>query len=514
MGGVAKAVGKVVEKVVDTTVDVFITIPGKIVSKGVESVGDIVGKVPGLDSLGREIERWGEDLDQVVDVLSGEYSDDVKQVEAYQRALDERGRFLDTRISKYNLTLDELIDRMDSLVAFDEIFRMALGNRMEEYERTEKPELEKLMNEYNSMTKTLNAMIYQLKSDYDFVIGLTEGAFLQRMIGSVIMIVGGLVSDLRSISDGSAKSETYKRFITSLVVVIAVVMSWGAAATATTAAAPWLVAAAVMASIAGLMQLDGMYANGAATGAIMGALDFLFNDVLQLDSLIGSDFKHFDNDNADYQQMVGYTKMAISLGSIATAWKASMLNGISNTAEMSTSTSNMDRLVGSQQWMSSKLSTGYAQTSKLAEGTIGNTMIFGVKFSTYSDIYKAYSTAQEVGDMISMNKQYEDMKDKLDNDISKLNTAIISKTTKSMMKHYKDSAYFLQDQQEYIDRYVWSMTSQNMYVDPYGTTPVANIRFTPDSDTRMMYFGYEDVFSESAMAGSRQYFNTILYGGL
>lgn len=514
MGGVVKAVGDVIEKAVDVTVDVVITIPGKIVSKGIEGVGDIVGKVPGLDSLGREIERWGEDLGQVIDVLDGSYSDDVKKVEAYQRALDKKGKFLDERIAKYNLTLNQLVDRMDSLVAFDEIFRMAIGNRLEDYELKEKPELEKLMAEYNDMTKTLNNMITQLKSDYDFVIGLTEGAFLQRMIGSVIMIVGGLVSDLRSIADGSAKSETYKRFITSLVVVIAVVMSWGAAAGASVAAAPWLTTAAVMASIAGLMQLDGMYANGAATGAIMGALDFLFNDVLQLDSLIGSDFKHFDNDNADYQQMVGYTKMAISLGSVAAAWQGSMLNGISNTAEMSTSTNNIDRLVGSQQGISSKLSTGYSETAKLAEGSFSSTMLFGVKLSTYSDIYKAYSTAQEVGDMISMNKQYEDMKDKLDNDISKLNTAIIGKTTKSMMKHYKDSAYFLQDQQEYIDRYVWSMTSQNMYVDPYGTTPVANIRFTPDKDTRMMYFGYEDVFNESAMAGSRQYFNTILYGGL
>ena len=81
-----------------------------------------------------------------------------------------------------------------------------------------------------------------------------------------------------------------------------------------------------------------------------------------------------------------------------------------------------------------------------------------------------------------------------------------------MMASYKDTSYFLQDQQEYIDRYVWSMTSQNMYVDPYGTTPVANIRFEPDKDTRMMSFGFEDVFDESTQAGSKSYFNNILYG--
>ena len=106
----------------------------------------------------------------------------------------------------------------------------------------------------------------------------------------------------------------------------------------------------------------------------------------------------------------------------------------------------------------------------------------------------------------------ESMKDKLREDYDKLNEAIQTKLDKSMMKHYKESAYFMQDQQEHIDRYIWSMTSENMYVDPYGTTPVANIRFTPDKDTRGLSFGFEDVFDESTQAGSKAYFNNILYG--
>ena len=101
---------------------------------------------------------------------------------------------------------------------------------------------------------------------------------------------------------------------------------------------------------------------------------------------------------------------------------------------------------------------------------------------------------------------------KLKSDYDKLNEAISTKLNKNMMKHYKDASYFLQDQQEYIDRYVWSMTGQNMYVDPYGTTPVANMRFSPDKDTRTLSFGFEDVFDESTKAGSKGYFNNILYG--
>ena len=128
MGGVVKEVGKVVDKVVDITFDVVVTIPGKVVSEGLEAAGGVVAKVPGLDSLGREIERWGEDLGQVIDVLDGKYQDDVEKVKKYQNQLDKNGKFLEARIAKYNMTVDELIGRIDNLVAFEEIFTIAIGN--------------------------------------------------------------------------------------------------------------------------------------------------------------------------------------------------------------------------------------------------------------------------------------------------------------------------------------------------------------------------------------------------
>lgn len=140
------------------------------------------------------------------------------------------------------------------------------------------------------------------------------------------------------------------------------------------------------------------------------------------------------------------------------------------------------------------------------------TTFFGISTSTYSSIYKAFSAAMSVGDMLNAKKAYEAMNDKFAEDKAKLDTLIDNKYRKNFMKHYKDTAYFLQDQQEYIDRYVWGMTAESMYVDPYGTTPVANTRFTPDKDTRVMSFGFEDMFDESSSAGSRGYFNSILYG--
>jgi hypothetical protein len=150
-------------------------------------------------------------------------------------------------------------------------------------------------------------------------------------------------------------------------------------------------------------------------------------------------------------------------------------------------------------------STAAAFTNKMSD-------FFGIDTSTFSGIYDAYSAASKVGDVLNEKKAYDAMNEKFRETNLKLEDAIMSKYRKNFMKHYKDTAYFLQDQQNNIDRYVWGMSASNMYVDPYGTTPVANIRFEPDKDTRMLSFGFEEMFDENSMAGSEGYFNNILYG--
>ena len=454
---------------------------GSLVEKGLGVVGDTLGFV-GLKSLGREVERWGEDANQVVKVLTGEYHDDVKKIQKMQDRVEAKQL-------EYKGQVDLLIEKVDSLIAFPEIFQMAAANRIDQLDALYGPEIAALI-------KQLEFAIAQLKSDYDFVIGLTEGAFMQRLIGSIIMIVGGLTSDLGDIISGKANSDTWKRAITVTVLVLVVVLMWWnpggwVAMTALQAAA------FVLTVVVTFMTLDGMYANGAATGAIMGMLDFIFSDLLNLDDLIGSDFEKFDKDHEDYQEMVMYTKLALSLTSAGLNWTSSAGNYATAAKH------------GTAAW-SEQTAMLAAQDSGMAANSV--TTFFGISTSTYSDIYKAYSTAMKVNDILNAKKAYEAMEDKFAEDRAKLDTLIDSKYRKNFMKHYKDTAYFLQDQQEFIDRYVWGMTAENMYVDPYGTTPVANIRFTPDKDTRGMSFGFEDMFDESSSAGSRGYFNNIIYG--
>ena len=477
----------------------------KKVTKSIKKIGKVVGgdildDALGLDSLGGAVEDAFKDLGQVVDVATGGYHNDAKKIQ------EQKDR-IDAKTSEYNKGLDKLTEEMDSLIAFDEIFQLAIGNKVDKYVETYNPVLQEMMQEYK-------ALVAKLKSEYDFVIGLTEGSFPERIVGSIIMIHGGIMSDMGDIISGEANGDTWKRVITTTLTVLAVVALFLIPGLQGVA----LAVAVTLASVAAFMALDGMYANGAATGAIMGMLDAVFNDLLNLDDLIGSDFDKFDKDNEDYAEMVMYTKIGLSLASMATVITAPA--GVAGAGINAGTAGTYGTSIGSEQTaMLAAQDSGFVTNTTSSLGgalKIGDSMatssMMGVSFSTYSDIYRAYTAAESIGDMAGANKQYEDLKNKLESDSAKIQDALDSKYRKSFMKHYKDTAYFLQDQQEHIDRYLWSMTAENMYVDPYGTTPVANSRFTPDKDTRVMSFGYEDMFDDSKMAGSKDYFNNIIYG--
>ena len=548
MGKVVKAVAKAAAFPVEK-------LTAKALTKTLKMTGDILG-----GSIGKELNRWGEDIDQVAKVLTGEYHREVTEVKDYQEQVEAFGEkvegaaraYYGSGVAAYRQNTDELMDRLERLIAFDEIFKLALKNKFEEMdnEQTEDPrrgaqykELELLVKQYELMVRQLKQMIANLKADFDFVIGLTEGPFLQKIAGSMIMMVGGLVNNISNVFKGEATSEDWKNIILVVIIVIAIVFTAGAAAaaagafaagTGTALAFGLAVTALVLSVIGALMTLDGMYANGAATGAIMSSLDFIFNDLLNLDDFVGKDFNKFDKDHEDYQEMVMYTQLGIAVGALATSWGSSLANSgatvsqvVPDASIMKPSTWNMGTAsvhgtgiaTNETAALAAKdAAAGITNTNSFFGGTlqIGDSLaqssVFGMSFTTYSDIYEAFTVASNVKDMIAMNDQYNQLGNKLIKDAEVINVAIVENTIQKTRLHIADSAYFLQDQQEYIDRYIWSMVSDSMYVDPYGTTPVANIRFQPDKDTRMMNFGFEDVFDESKQAGSKGYFNNIIYG--
>lgn len=547
--------GKVVKAVVAPVVHFATKVTGKILKE----VGGVLG-----GSIGKELDRWEEDIDQVVKVLSGEYHREAAEVKDYQEKVEAFGEKVERAaraygsgyqpVAAYRQNTDELMERLERLIAFDEIFKLALKNKFKEMDneqtQTEDPrrvaqykELELLVKQYELMVRQLKQMIANLKADFDFVIGLTEGPFLQKIVGSIIMIVGGLSNNISNVFSGEATSEDWKNIIITVIIVVAIVLTAGAASSAVAAsaagtgtalAAGLAITALVLSVIGAFMTLDGMYANGAATGAIMSSLDFIFNDLLNLDDFVGKDFNKFDKDHEDYQEMVVYTQLAIAVGSLATSWGSSLANSgatvskeVANASIMNPSTWNMGTAsvhgtgiaTNETAALAAKdAAAGITNTNSLLGGTlqIGDSLaqssVFGIKFTTYADMYEAFTIASDVKDMIAMNDQYNQLGNKLTKDAERINVAIVENTVQKTRLHIADSAYFLQDQQEFIDRYMWSMVSDSMYVDPYGTTPVANLRFQPDKDTRMMSFGFEDMFDESKQAGSKGYFNNIIYG--
>lgn len=474
-----------------------------LAGNAVDTVGNIIDDQLGLDSLGNEVSNWGQDIKQVGGVLSGEYAERSAELQDKQEAIK-------SQINDYNTAVANLQDKASSLMAFHEIFQIAASNKLDEYVNTRGDELNKLI-------ANLNAQITDLRNDFDFVVGLTEGPFIQKLVGSVLMIVGGIVNDLGSLVRGDINSDLVKRLVVDIIIVIAVILaipSGGASMAA--------VAGFVLTVIGAFMTLDGMYANGAATGAIMSALDFLFNDVLNLDDLIGKDFDKFDKDNEDYAQMVMYTKIAIALAAIGTGIVSSsgstaadtMSNAANFESKMGIASTDMpiDKVIENSAGRTTTTSYAGGAVQISSTNAMNNSTALGVKFSTYASLYKAYETASSVNDAVTANENYKALQEKLEEDRVKVEKAAFQLQTKNFVKSYKDMAYLQQDQQEYIDRYVWGMTAQNMYVDPYGTTPVANMRFTPDKDTRVMAFGFEDLFDTNKLAGSKGYFNSVIYG--
>ena len=518
-----KKVSKVVTKIVKTAVSIVAdTTPLKFVAPGlvnkIESAthnivdavgsGDIgnvfrtVGKeVGGLigGSIGGFISDAGTDIAAVYDTATGKYHERQEALEKayaqYDAARLQYQRKYEAAVNKYNEGLEALYERLESLIAFDQVFQWAVQNDIDAYGSFQAPsdaEMLKWLAKYEKMLR-------QFKEDFDFIISLSQGGIVERLIAGLLQIYGGITHDMKKVADGEANSKTWKNLgqTAIAVVVIALMILAGPEA--------WYeVALLILSMVSTVMMLDGMYANGLVTSAVMGTLDYLFNDLLNLDDRVGSDFDKFNPNHADYQEMVGYIQIGIMVAQVILGMYSWITAPTAAPVEAASSVTAE----------SGEIAAGTEAATTAGEvGFIDQVQAFYVSNKdTFSTIYKVYSAASGVNDVVSANKAYEAAKEKLAEVKVQVDTIVENHVDKRMMGHYKDSAYFLNDQQEIIDQYVWGMTASNMYVDPYGTTPVANIRFVPDQDTRVMVWGFEDLFDSDGQAGGKGYFSRILYG--
>lgn len=440
---VSKAFKSVTKAVVKVTVGI---VSGSYLFKAVGTVVKFIGSTVlddalGLDKIGNEVANIGSDIVQVSNVLNGDYHKEAKRIADMQDNITNQQ---DT----YNSQMDELIDRANQLMAFHEIFKIALGNDMDSLEAGLGAEITKLIAEYELVLK-------RFKSDYEFIIGLTEGNFLGKLVASVILIVGGLMNDLSDILTGNADSTTFKNIGMTIIGVIVLIIA--ILASPFTAGGSMYIAFVVLSSIMLYLSLDSMYAGGVGMAAVMSCLDILFNDVLQLDSLIGKDFQKFDPDNEDYADMVMYVKIGLTLATIATG-------GLSNAG------------------------TAIKQSATNIMGAAAANISM-----TFSQIYGIYSTAMSVKNVIDANDANNVLKEKLEAERVKVETLIFQSQSRKFMKSYRDVDYIQSDQESVINSYINSFTG--IFIDPEIYVPM-NSRFTPDEEaSKLISFGFEDIFN-------------------
>ena len=440
---VSKAFKSVTKAVVKVTVGI---VSGSYLFKAVGTVVKFIGSTVlddalGLDKIGNEVANIGSDIVQVSNVLNGDYHKEAKRIADMQDNITNQQ---DT----YNSQMDELIDRANQLMAFHEIFKIALGNDMDSLEAGLGAEITKLIAEYELVLK-------RFKSDYEFIIGLTEGNFLGKLVASVILIVGGLMNDLSDILTGNADSTTFKNIGMTIIGVIVLIIA--ILASPFTAGGSMYIAFVVLSSIMLYLSLDSMYAGGVGMAAVMSCLDILFNDVLQLDSLIGKDFQKFDPDNEDYADMVMYVKIGLTLATIATG-------GLSNAG------------------------TAIKQSATNIMGAAAANISM-----TFSQIYGIYSTAMSVKNVIDANDANNVLKEKLEAERVKVETLIFQSQSRKFMKSYRDVDYIQSDQESVINSYTNSFTG--IFIDPEIYVPM-NSRFTPDEEaSKLISFGFEDIFN-------------------
>lgn len=437
---VVKAVKKTVKSVTKTIKKITKTIAIDVPSSLLKNTGNLLSDI-GIKQ-GKELTRIGTQLDQIGKVLTGEYHESVKAIQAQENELNA------LKEQYYNLA-----DEINGEAFLGEIFSIAGSNTLDRYVS------EKILPAEEQYKK----MVENFKKEFSYILDWAEGSFFERLFASFILIIGGLLNDIGDIVMGKANSETWKNIITTVLSIAAIVIL--------ALAGQWWAVVILVANL--IITLDAAYANGAMLGAIFSLLDFVFNDVLNLDDLVGSDFDHFNKDSEYYQETQAYFKLALAISAVVAALSVPI-----------------------EAWK-----TGMANIG-LNASTLSNV-------GTITEAYNAYNIAISVNDIITMNDKYNEMYSDLKEKQNILDNRINSANRRKMIGSYIDMEHILAYPDEMVNEYVMQMTQLNNGVlDPEGLISM-NTRYKVENQD--MTFGFEDVFAYDNQAGGNKYIKQILF---
>lgn len=437
---VIKVITTVTNTVVDVVKDTAKIIVSDIGAGLLKTTGGLLSDI-GIKQ-GKELTRIGNQLEQIGKVLTGEYHESVKAIQAQENKLNA------LKEEYYNLA-----DEINGEAFLGEIFSIASSNTLERYVS------EKILPAEEQYKK----MLENFKKEFSYILDWAEGSFFERLFASFILIIGGLLNDVSDIVTGKANSETWKNIITTVLSIAAIVIL--------ALAGQWWAVVILVANL--IITLDSAYANGAMLGAIFSLLDFVFNDVLNLDDLVAKDFDHFNKDSEYYQETQAYFKLALAISAVVAALS-----------------------VPTEAWK-----TGMANIG-LNASTLSNV-------GTITEAYNAYNVAVSVNDIITMNDKYNEMYSELREKQNILDNRINSANRRKMIGSYIDMEHILAYPDEMVNEYVMQMTQLNNGVlNPEGLISM-NTRYKVENQD--MTFGFEDIFAYDNQAGGDRYIKQILF---
>jgi hypothetical protein len=408
------------------------------------AVDEIVDDALGLDNLAIEMDRWKEDATDVVKTFSGGKAKDSAELSAKQEQVKVKQKAAESE-------LDTLSEEVERKAILGEIFQISGSNKFDRRAAELTIEFEKITAEFDAMLEAFN-------ETYSFTNSLASHGYLGKLFSAFLNITGGVFNLARKLITGEANSDDWNmalQIATSVVIII-----FGTP-TQKAAAAVYL-----------LTLLDSAFNGGGLMDVALRALDFVLNDVLQLEDWLGSDWGHLDKDSDYYAE----TKATITTLTMLVSGYI-MMDGFGE----------------------------IAQGANVPTWLPAATQATG----TYSSLRLAYDTYKLADDIINYNKTRQELDDKVSKDIKALQAGVYKKNRSKMYAAYRDVAYIQNQTDDIINSYVsFSVGNPNTIFDPQSTIAM-NSRYERSSEG--LTFGFEDMFDYDAMAGNSSYTYNKLY---
>jgi hypothetical protein len=416
---------------------------------GLSKIYSTYGKAT-LDRLaGYNVQKRGllDGFNQLIKTVTGEKAADEKKLANAQKKLSK----LQKKYDEYALSENR------RLIAFDEIFKIALGNRLDEMIK----EVKKEENRVDRLTEAY-------KAEYSFILTLQK-TFIGKLLIFIPTVIGGIVSDLKSIfSDGDMAALGRIASITLQVLIIAILYISGVG----TAAA----IALTLAVLSLIISLDSMYANNILTEAIFEMFDAVFNELLGLNEHIEV-FDYFNSDSKYYEEAIMWFQMSIHIASMIANFNVSAATWEAGAKTISQGATN---LLG------------------ISPSAIAGMQDLQSVYKVYSMAKGAYDTATAIIAANRLNELMEERK-------QKINSTMLQKNSLKMIGQMRDMRYILEGYEVQSQMFFMGKDSPKAYLsDIEGMIPY-NTRYKPDSSTM---YGFEELFVEE----DNDFYSKMVYG--